>query len=94
MKSESESRSVVSNPLQPHGLYSPWSSLGQSTGVPPGTEPGSPALQADSLPTELSGKPFQANGELSKGLSTNHFKQLKSEKKSRIDKHIPQVLCW
>ena len=23
----------------------------------PGTEPGSPALQADSLPTELSGKP-------------------------------------
>ena len=24
----------------------------------PGIEPGSPALQADSLPTELSGKPF------------------------------------
>ena len=28
-KSESESLSVVSNPLQPHGLYSPWNSPGQ-----------------------------------------------------------------
>ena len=28
-----ESRSVVSNSLQPHGLYSPWNSLGQNTGV-------------------------------------------------------------
>ena len=31
--SESESRSVVSNSLQPHGLYSPWNSPGQNTGV-------------------------------------------------------------
>ena len=30
---ESESRSVVSNSLQPHGLYSPWNSPGQNTGV-------------------------------------------------------------
>ena len=29
----SESRSVMSNSLQPHGLYSPWSSPGQNTGV-------------------------------------------------------------
>ena len=28
-----ESSSVVSNSLQPHGLYSPWNSLGQNTGV-------------------------------------------------------------
>ena len=28
-----DSRSVVSNSLQPHGLYSPWNSLGQNTGV-------------------------------------------------------------
>ena len=52
--------------LRPHGLYSPWNSLGQNTGVGkpfsspgnlpnPGTEPGSLALQADSLPPELSG---------------------------------------
>ena len=30
---ESERRSVVSNSLQPHGLYSPWNSPGQNTGV-------------------------------------------------------------
>ena len=29
----SESRSVVSNSFQPHGLYSPWNSPGQNTGV-------------------------------------------------------------
>ena len=30
---ESESRSVVCDSLQPHGLYSPWNSSGQNTGV-------------------------------------------------------------
>ena len=30
---ESESHSVTSNSLQPHGLYSPWNSPGQNTGV-------------------------------------------------------------
>ena len=33
MGKESESLSVVSNFLQPHGLYSPWNSLGQTIGV-------------------------------------------------------------
>ena len=33
LTSESESRSVVSDSLQPHGLYSPWNSAGQNTGV-------------------------------------------------------------
>ena len=33
VKKESESPSVVSNSLQPHGLYSPWNSPGQNTGV-------------------------------------------------------------
>ena len=28
-----ESRSVMSDSLQPHGLYSPWNSPGQNTGV-------------------------------------------------------------
>ena len=32
-KSESESCSVMSNSLWPHGLYSPWNSPGQNTGV-------------------------------------------------------------
>ena len=69
MKKKSESRSVLSNSWRPHGLFSPGSSPGQNTGVGsffpspgdlpnPGLEPGSPALQADSLPTELSGKPL------------------------------------
>ena len=69
MKKKSESRSVLSNSWRRHGLFSPGSSPGQNTGVGsffpspgdlpnPGLEPGSPALQADSLPTELSGKPL------------------------------------
>ena len=33
MKIESESHSVMSDSLQPHGLYSPWKSLGQNTRV-------------------------------------------------------------
>ena len=32
-ESENESHSVMSNSLQPHGLYSPWNSPGQNTGV-------------------------------------------------------------
>ena len=32
-ETKGESRSVISNSLQPHGLYSPWNSLGQNTGV-------------------------------------------------------------
>ena len=52
----------------PHGLYSPWNSPGQNTGVGslsllqgnlpnPGIEPRSPALQEDSLSAETPGKP-------------------------------------
>ena len=66
--SESESCSVVSDSLRPHGLYSPWNSLGQNTGAgslsllqgifpTQAIEPRSPALQADSLPAESQGKP-------------------------------------
>ena len=32
-ESGSESHSLVSDSLQPHGLYSPWNSPGQNTGV-------------------------------------------------------------
>ena len=66
-ETESESRSVVSDSLRPHGLYTSWNSPGQNTGVgslsllqgisTPGIKPRSPSLLADSLPTELSGKP-------------------------------------
>ena len=52
----------------PMDYTSPWNSPGQNTGVGklfpspgdlvnPGTEPGSPTLQADSLPAEQRGSP-------------------------------------
>ena len=61
----SESCSAVSDSVT-HGLCSPWNSLSRDTGVgsflqgdlsDPGIEPRSPALQADSLPSEPPGKP-------------------------------------
>ena len=45
-ESESDSCSVVSASLRPHGLYSPW------------IEPRSPALWVDSIPGEPQGKPI------------------------------------
>ena len=58
----------MSDSLRSHVQYSPWNYPGQNTGVGslsllagdlpnPRIEPRSPALQADSLPMELSGKP-------------------------------------
>ena len=44
----SESYSVVSNSLQPHGLYSPWNSPGQNTGV------SSLSLLQGTFPTQVS----------------------------------------
>ena len=46
--SESESRSVVSDTVRPHGLYSPWNSPGQNTGV------GSLSLLQGLFPTQVS----------------------------------------
>ena len=43
---KSESRSVVSDSLRPHGLYSPWNSPGQNTGV------GSLSLLQEIIPTQ------------------------------------------
>ena len=73
---KSESRSTMSNSLQPHGLYSPWNSPGQNTGVGslslhpgdlpnPGIEPRSPSSQADSLPAESQRKPCAQIGRAS-----------------------------
>jgi len=61
--------SVVSNSLQPHGLSMGFSRQEYWSGLPfpplggfpdPGIEPASPTLQADSLPSELPGKPTTA----------------------------------
>ena len=68
LKVNTESRSVLSNSLRPHGQHSLWNSLGQNTGVDnlsllhgifptQGSNPGSSALQEDSLPAEPQGKP-------------------------------------
>ena len=60
----SESCSVVSDSLQPRGLYSRWNPPGQNTGVHSCSllqgisKLGSPALQKDSLPDKLPGKPL------------------------------------
>ena len=60
-RKESQSHSVMSESWQPHGLYSPWDSPGQNTGMGslsllhfpnPQIEPRSPGLQADSLRAE------------------------------------------
>jgi len=58
----------MSNALQPHGLYSPWNSPDQNTGmgsrsllqgIPnPGIKPRSSTMQVDSLPAVLPGKPL------------------------------------
>ena len=64
---EKKESSVVSNSLQPHGLYSTFTSPDQNTGVGSlslhqgnlpnsGIEPGSPALQRETLPAEPQGK--------------------------------------
>ena len=64
----SENYSVMSNSLQPHGLYNSWNSPGQNTAVGSlsllqGIFPtqGSPTLQEDSLPAEPQGKPHIIN---------------------------------
>ena len=69
----SEGRSVVSNSLQPHGLYiqsmefsrpeyrSGWPFPSPGDLPNPGIEPRSPALREDSLPAEPPGKPKNNN---------------------------------
>ena len=68
---QSESRLVMSDSLQSHGLYSPWNSRGQNTGVGSlfllqgsnsGIESMSPALQADTLPAESQEKAMRNAG--------------------------------
>ena len=67
MKVKSESNSVVSDSLRAHGLYSPWNSSGQNTGVDSlsflqgifptqGLDPGL-LISGCSLPAEPQGKP-------------------------------------
>ena len=83
MKSESESRSVVSNSLLPHGLYSPLNSPSQNTGVDglsllqgmfPTQELNrkSPALQASSFPPSCTFLPSSFCPHLFPSVSLSH----------------------
>ena len=72
LRSESESGSVMSDFLRPHGLFSPWNSPGQNTGVDSLSilqrifltqELRRDLLHCrDSLPAELTGKPWSLVG--------------------------------
>ena len=64
---ESESCSVVSDSLRPHGLYSPWNSPGQNTGV------GSHSLLQGIFPTQGSNSGLLQDSLLSeaRGISSN-----------------------
>ena len=73
-ENESESHSVVSDSLRPQGLYSPWNSLGQNTGVgslslfqgifpPQGSNPGLLHCRQILLPAEPQGKPKNAGAD-------------------------------
>ena len=66
---KSENSSVMSDSLWPHGLYGPWNSTGQNTGVgslsllqgifpTQGLNPGLSTLQADSLPAETQAQEY------------------------------------
>ena len=88
-ESEGESRSVLSDSLWPHGLYNPWNSPGQNTGVGSlsllsGIEPRFPAPWVDSLPVKPQGKPEK----------THHLTQitLVSPKTWRRKRHPTPVL--
>ena len=69
MEIHNVSVAVLLQPLWPYRPLCPWGFFRQEywSGLPcpspwnltdPGTEPGSPTLQADSLPTESPGKPI------------------------------------
>ena len=102
-ETESESRSVLSDSLQPHGLQSSrflclwgfsrqeyWSELPSPPpgDLPaPGIKPGSPALQMDSLPSEMT---RQVNSG-KQGVTENHFRNWMPIPSIEIEL-IP--LCW
>ena len=99
-ESESESSSLISNLLQPHGLYSPWNSSGQNTEMgslsllqdifqTQGLNPGLPTLQADSLPAEPAGKPF-----IEKDFGAMHFTLVTSFNDTYSFWYLVFLLLW
>ena len=86
-----ESRSVMSNSLRPHGLYSPWNSPGQNTGV------GSLSLLQGIFPTQglNPGLPYcrWSLYQLShKGSPDKPRQRIEKQKHSRAK--VPMVKLW
>ena len=99
---ESESYSVMSDSLQHHGLYSPWNSPGQNTGVGSlslfqgifpiqGSNPGL-TLQEDSLPSEPPGK-SKNTGVCSQSLLQGNFLSQESNQ-GLLHCRVSCVLGW
>ena len=89
---------VVSNSLQPHGLYSPWNSPGQNTGVDSlslpqgnlpksGMEPRSPTLQGILYQLSYQGSPIK--GEAAKNHQTQDERDQRSS--SRLEDPPPKM---
>ena len=83
-ESESESRSVVSRSLRPHGLYSPWNSPGQNTGG------GSPSLLQGIFPTRESNPGLPHSRRILNQLSHQGSPQLGACKYLRIASLVAQ----
>ena len=89
----SESRSVVSDSLRPHGLYSPWNSPGQNTGV------GSLSLLQGIFPTLGSNPGLLHSGQILYQLShqESHYglKRLssRSSKKASQVAQVKESIC-
>ena len=77
----SESRSVMSRSLRPHGLYSPWNSPGQNTGV------GSRSLLQGIFPTQGLNQISHIAGGFFTSWATREAPQAKhhSKKKKKIE---------
>ena len=100
---ESESRPVVSNSLRPHGLHSSlilqarkleWVAFTFSRGSShPGIEPRSSAVQADSLPAELPGKP-PWNEMHDNKLNCHHSWSVSEWQGTDFAARPPELLSW
>ena len=82
---ESESRSVVSDSLQPHGLYDPWNSPGQNTGV------GSLSLLQGIFPTQGSNPGLPHCRQILYQLSHKGFPRLEMKAKTP---YLPEGRSW
>ena len=108
LESESESHSVVSNSLLPHGQSMEFSRPEYWSGLPfpspedppnPGIKHRSPALQADSLLAEPQGKPNKKGGRKQKKNCSSPFTEEMNESMNPEvtywkSKQIHQVVLW